>query len=533
MSDPVEILNSKIATEKEILSVMPKNTKKNLALYKQKVEEKIEEYNRYLNDVILEIKRRANRINNIKENAEIKKIQNSFDEFGELDLFDSVDTSFEKMQLDVTLFGLRKFYKNNLEKVNNNIVDCIQKFEQVGIQLTEEDFNYCPFVKRYMQKFFVEYEKGNVNSQEMKDTFEKIYWECSDLIMHIELNIRYIYLKKQKEIDKNLSNSRKEQLKKLEVSEDEYFEKYKQLKQELDELKAVDKRVFLDKFINKELDVKEYEDSAIERQYSKMLAEPFETYSKTELNEIKEHILKLSKSIEEYKNYAEYKFVVDEVLKVYEKKENYKNVYEQQKKEIQKLEAKLEKTNKKYDKAYKHKDSIFFRRKSEERLKAISTDINTQILKLKEIYRQLDIDKANEKIVTTLTDNSTIYDAMFLASAYYTFLVEIIIQEFEGISEDEINNKIREIRNFVTSPYIAILNNVTIKEEKDIVLMIKDKYNLFNINISKEDFEEGAIDTLIETVNFITNKCYLEKSRLDLEDVSYIIKANQLLEELK
>lgn len=28
MTDPVEILNNKIETEKEILSVMPKNTKK-------------------------------------------------------------------------------------------------------------------------------------------------------------------------------------------------------------------------------------------------------------------------------------------------------------------------------------------------------------------------------------------------------------------------------------------------------------------------------------------------------------------------
>lgn len=533
MTDPVEILNNKIETEKEILSVMPKNTKKNVALYTQKIQEEIEEYSRYLNDVVLEIKRRANRINNIKENAEIKDMQKKLDEFGKLDLFDCIDTSFEKMKLDVTLFEIRRFYKNNLEKVNSNIAECIKKFEKVDIKLTEEDFNYCPFVKKYMQKFFIEYDKGNVNSQELKDTFEKIYWECSDLIMHIELNIRYIYLKKQKEIDKNLSNSRKEQLKKLEISEDEYFEKYKQLKQELDELKAVDKRVFLNQFINKELEVKDYEDSAIEKQYAKILAEPIETYTKTELNEIKDNVLKLSKSIEEYKKYAKYKFIIDKVLKIYENKENYKNVYERQKKEIQKLETKLEKTNKKYNKLYKHKDFFLFKRKSEEKLKSISTDINNQILKLKEIYRQLDIDKANEKIATTLTDNSTIYDAMFLASAYYTFLVEIIMEEFDGITEEEINEKILEIRNFITSPYITILNNITIKENKDIVLMIKDKYNLFNINISKEDFEEGTIDTLIEIVNFITNKCHLERSKLDLEDVNYIIKANQLLEELR
>ena len=336
MNDPVEILNKKIETEKEILSVMPKNTKKNMDLYKKKVEEVHDNYQRYLNDIILEIKRRANRINNIKENEEIKILENKLKEFKQIDLFASVNTSFEKMKLGENLFGLRKFYQNNLEKVNNNIANCIEKFKEAGIKLTQEEFDYCPFVKRYMQEFFEEYEKGNVNSQKMKEVFEKIYWECSDVIMHIELNIRYIYLKKQKEIDKTLKSNRKTILKKLETSEETYLEQYKQMQQELDELKASDKRIFLDKFLNKKLDVKEYEDSEIEKKYAKILAKPPETYSKTELNEIKEHILKLSKSIEEYQNYTKYKFVVDEVLKIYNEKDSFKNVYEKQKKEIRK-----------------------------------------------------------------------------------------------------------------------------------------------------------------------------------------------------
>ena len=63
MSSPIEILNEKIDTDKEILSVMPKNTKKNTEAYLKKVEEIKGEYQRYLNDIILEVKRRANKIN--------------------------------------------------------------------------------------------------------------------------------------------------------------------------------------------------------------------------------------------------------------------------------------------------------------------------------------------------------------------------------------------------------------------------------------------------------------------------------------
>ena len=41
---------------------MPKNTKKNTTLYIQKVKEVRENYNAYMHNIVLEIKRRANRI---------------------------------------------------------------------------------------------------------------------------------------------------------------------------------------------------------------------------------------------------------------------------------------------------------------------------------------------------------------------------------------------------------------------------------------------------------------------------------------
>ena len=145
MSSPIEILNEKIDTDKEILSVMPKNTKKNTELYIKKVEEIKADYERYLNDIVLEIKRRANKINNIKENPEIKEVEEEIKKFDGLDLLGAGNTSYEKMKLDELLFILRRFYKNNLEQVNNNILSCIRKFSEVGVELKPEDFNYSPF----------------------------------------------------------------------------------------------------------------------------------------------------------------------------------------------------------------------------------------------------------------------------------------------------------------------------------------------------------------------------------------------------
>ena len=532
MSSPIEILNEKIDTDKEILSVMPKNTKKNAELYVKKVTEIKEGYQKYLEEVITEIKRRAHKINSIKESPEIKQVEKELKKFEGLDLLGAGNTSYEKMKLDELLFILRRFYKNNLEQVNENILACIRRFGEVGVELKVDDFNYSPFAKRYMKRFFKEYKKGDVNSQNMKDTFEKLYWECPDIIVHIELNIRYLYLKHEKEIDRHFANENKEILRDLETSDRDYLEKYKTLRAKLDDLNSVDKKVMLDKFLNKELDPKDYEESATEKQISKMLAEPYETYTKADLNEITENIVKLSKTLEEFQNYLKYKYVYEAVLKIYKEKDKYKNGYEKQKKEIQKLESKLEKTNKKYENTDKFKEMFIFKKNSAEKLKTLTIDINNQISAIKELYRKIDSIKAYDKFASMLTDNSTIYETLFLAGSFYTFLVETIIEEIQDIPEKDINENVKAIRNFITSPYITIINNVTIKEDKDMALMIKDKYNLFKINVKKEDLEETTIGSLVNTVDSIINAHNIENSGLEIDDVKFILKANKILEDI-
>lgn len=533
MKTPVEILNDKIETDKEILSVMPKNTKKNTDIYLKRANEIKEEYQRYLDNIILEIKRRVNRINSIEINPEIEKAENNVKVLETVDLFGDSNTSYEKMKLDEIIFVLRRFYKNNLEQVNNDIQECVKKFEEIGINLAPSDFNYSPFVREYMDKFFIAYEQNDVNSSIMKNTFEKIYWECPDIIIHIELNIRYLYLKNQKEIDKYFLNQNKELFKRIKITDKDFLSKFEELRKEVIDLKEKDKKIWFDKFVNKELDLKNYSKENIQKQYDRLLVKQYDEYSAEEHKEIKENIFKLSKSLYEYKNYLNYKYIIDKVIKIYNEKEKYKDIYGKQLKEIQKLEAKLFKTNQKYKTVEKKKDKILYRRKSREQLKQLTSDINSQVLEIKKLYRQMDSDKAKDKIASTLTDNSSLYDAIFIAAAYYTFLVETIIEEFEDVTDEEISEAIVKIRDFITNPYLIILKNISIKEDKDIALMIKDKYNLNNINITKDELNEDDVDMLIENVSCVVNSCNIEKSELNLDDIQYFIKANKILEDIK
>ena len=201
MSDVLEKLNSQIEIDKEILSVLPKNNKKNVKAYQDKAEEIKQEYVSFLNDITAEIKRRAVKINSISPNSKIDELVTELKGLEKIKLLDSNKTSFEKMELDEMLYVLKRFYKNNLELVNESILNCIEKFKAAGIDLEEKDFNYSIYTKEYMATFLEEMKKGDCNSTKVKDKFEQIYWKCPDIIIHIELNFRSLYLKNEKAIN--------------------------------------------------------------------------------------------------------------------------------------------------------------------------------------------------------------------------------------------------------------------------------------------------------------------------------------------
>ena len=69
-------LNNQIEVDKEILSVLPVNNKKNLKDYKLKCEEIKKNYENYLESINSEIKRRAVRINSILPNPKLANYSN-------------------------------------------------------------------------------------------------------------------------------------------------------------------------------------------------------------------------------------------------------------------------------------------------------------------------------------------------------------------------------------------------------------------------------------------------------------------------
>ena len=79
--------------------------------------------------------------------------------------------------------------------------------------------------------------------------------------------------------------------------------------------------------------------------------------------------------------------------------------------------------------------------------------------------------------------------------------------------------KIDDLREFMNYPYNTILNNVKLLEERDIMLTIKDRYQLLKINITKEDLEQDNLDTAIVALEKIKMNENLLKNNINIDEL--------------
>lgn len=510
---------SDVNLKKEILETMPKNNVRDLKAYISKLQENLsiaQEEQAALED---EIKKRYKKIRGPKISDELKNMMQRLENSeGVLYLLNEMDTSYEKMNLDKALFNLNHYYSKNLEMVNDTILYCIKKFEEVGVKLELKDFNYSEYVKEYLKVFFAEMEKGTINSNKTKNKFDEIYWKCPNLIIHIVLNIKYLYLRKEKEIDKYFKNQKTNLIKNFTAKD--IIERTFELSRQVDEYISNSKEIITNKLLDGELNIKDYSEKNITDCYLKFIDEDdLNLNNEEKINETDKGLDKLLNSLCEYKMYLESKFIVDDIVKIYNEKEKYKNAYANTLKEINKKEKKRISLNSKLE-----KNGLFNKSKDK-----IRNERDLIIDELTKLHKELEQNKVYNTILEKLDDNSNIKEALMLANSFYRYTFLCICEKFKGIEENDIEEKIQNLEAFINYPYCTIINNIKMTENKEIWMIIKDRYKLLNINIEKEDLELDNIDPLINTIKVIMQAHNIRKNKIDLNKIECGIEFKKIL----
>ena len=180
------------------------------------------------------------------------------------------------------------------------------------IDMDKEVLSTSIYVNEYMSTFFKEMK--NINSKVLKSKFEEIYWKCPDLIIHIELNIRYLYLKNQKNIDKYYESKKNELFKNLNLEPDKIEDKYTSLQRKYEEDLNLDKLLWMNNFLDGNLNSKDYEKDKLKDEYVKIISPKIiEEISEKDLEEVNQNSIKFLNSLYEYKNYLRFQYIFEDI----------------------------------------------------------------------------------------------------------------------------------------------------------------------------------------------------------------------------
>lgn len=504
-----EKIDKDIALSREVFNSLPVNTENNRKKYLKEISKEIDQYNQSLSDIYAELEVRQ---------APYKSLNpNNYDDINQtlkqlskaMSYTNNLSGPYEKLKIDKIIYQLANYENDNLLDNNEKILKALKIFKIAGINLSKADFNYTKYVSEYMNEFFnYTYDLNNDN---LKNTFDKIYWKCPNLLLEVELNIRYLFKQNEDKFNKYIDSINQELVSSFVNGVDTVIKDYAHLRQKMDNDKFNDKNQLLLDFYNEDKKVSDYTGDKIKKISDDLFGPngPADGVA-----------LKMLNSLKEYKGYLKYQDLIENIKKLYNEKleDNFLN---QSNKKIKDLEAQLFKLDKKSTKS-----------SSNTKVDKLEPQIDDLIKQIKDIYNAIDKEMPKIIVKKNLAVNSTLFKALLMACQYYSFLAEYFLKKENDLTYQQIDERIKELLNFVLDPHNTLINNITILEEVDVAEIVVANYNLFNINIDKDMISSSNLDSLIESLEKILIFDELKKldisisSLEDMRDIKMIEEKN-------
>ena len=304
---------------KEVISNMPLTNKKNKDKYIEYVREQLTIFSSEKENIVKEIRDRVDKIKSREKKKSISfdnKEKELQDIISKLMVFNSWNTPYEKLGLDKTIYEINHYYRDNLDALNEDIKDAIECYRKVGVTLTVKDFFYSSYVKAYMEVML----DSKLDSGAIKKRLDDVYWKSPKVMNQIACNFNYLYFKYEKYFIRYF-----EGLKKNILSQSTYDELSKGYQKLVFDRERYDYQIdnIVQCFMDGSLAIKDY---SLDK-----LASYQGNISNGDVGI--DNYEALYFSLNEYKVYKEYSFLIDKVKEVYQNKGQYKNIYKNLRKE--------------------------------------------------------------------------------------------------------------------------------------------------------------------------------------------------------
>jgi len=538
MNNFLDFINEDIEAKKLLLSSMPLNGKANQKKYNKKIDSMIESYEEYKENIKKYLVAKSNSFEYEKDNKDIQKLKEKYETLNHIrEILNPNNTYFEKIGFDDLLFDMLNFSNFDFVQVNEIIGKFIDKFESVGIKLTEENFEYTYYVHEYMTSFLNARKNGKYEI--LSTTFERIYWLNPDLINDIVLCFRRLIRKNERIFEDYISSESKRLLMLNKIRDyNDCKEQYKVAYDELMETKKESISQIVELFKEGTTKITNYfEDSKfVKNAFSSMTLKDFDMSDKTSLDKFYESLKKLDKNVDEYENYLRFKPLFDNFKKKYGKPETSETIVQNIKKiesQIAEKENRLENINR----IIFNKAPIgfsFLKKNSPEaeikKLKIESLKITKDIY---ELYKKLD-DETFKKDVSNIFSDSMLISEVVRLYESFSYHRKLALKETLNLEEYKtVMEYSDDFEKFANNPDNVIINGIYAMEENNVAKNIMNKYRFENINITENDLEETNLSNLKNKIEFLLRIKSINESSLSVEKIWFIVSVDQITNEKK
>lgn len=490
------------------------------------VEKQKKLFNYYSRRVYFELDGRVNRLLPTNNDSMFEEMSKTIDKYENLviEINDKLSVGV-KMGLEMLISSISD--TTSLPQLNDCLKIFITKFNSASITLTSEDFSYSMFTRTYMDMFLEN--QNNSNFLEVASVcFEKVYFECPKIMMHLKMCLRNIIHKYNDQLVQYLDKKVEQVLLGEGIAKNQVIPLYLKSKSELMWAMEKDPSRNLNIFLSKQEIVSDYLQGSFirEKKFSTFaIGGSYNGLSDEDKEKYKAVIKDFYGVINELKEYYRYEVILKDLIKRYKDKDKSKAIFEQKSKEVAESEKERLKTLKEFEKSGK---PLLFGFVGKDVSKVSKLHVNEELVKLFQLHNELDNATFNYKMGESLDDAATIYDILESSLLSFSYLEKMFMENFgdeEGFSLDkEFNRYIK----FLFSPFNDFLRKVNGLAAYDITEVLADKYKILGLNVNIDDVSKEKIDMTRELLDFIIRSLCIEENNLNSDKLSYICKIRDI-----
>lgn len=410
-----------------------------------------------------------------------------------------------------------------LNKLNEVLDKFIDKFKSCDIILGLDDFSYTMFTKKYMSLYFEKKQQVN-NNIDFRNSFQKIYYECPKIIMQIEYNLLNILDKYEEQLTGRMNNTMSSFLTNNGKTKEDVEKDFIEKKSEYMWSQVKDSYSLVNRFLNKEIKLEDYLSN------SDMRIRSIGAYKGDISDEkFKEVLFEYYGCLNELKEFYRYEFILKDLIKRYNEKDQTKSSYEAKLKELAASNKKRIKFNAGYDKSLKKN---LFGVINREKQKDFQLKINEEMIKYDQLNNEAENLKFNKLFGENTNNVSSIYDLFRHSLLSYLYLEIMFAKEYGEEENFSVENEFERFIKFLFDKYNRFLRKSNGFVEYNMPELIADSYIIQGLKINSDDITPEKIDETLDQLKYVVTLLWVDDSDLDFNKINFICKYNDIKKEL-